>query len=155
MNFMTMTRVQHYKGLQTNIDNLFNSIKDELQNEKNLKLVSEIKGEMNGRPLRSITAINKSLIVLAGALREITVSIIGNSDDFAIEVASGSWFESLLIPGVTGFLVGGPLGAVGGTTVGVIMAYEFERKIWKKINEVVQKESKKQVTTENIDHYNK
>jgi hypothetical protein len=152
---MTMTRVQHYKGLQTNIDNLFNSIKDELQNEKNLKLVSEIKGEMNGRPLRSITAINKSLVVLAGALREITVSIIGNSDDFAIEVASGSWFESLLIPGVTGFLVGGPLGAVGGTTVGVIMAYEFERKIWKKINEVVQKESKKQVTTENIDHYNK
>ena len=155
MNFMTMTRVQHYKGLQTNIDNLFNSIKDELQNEKNLKLVSEIKGEMNGRPLRSITAINKSLVVLAGALREITVSIIGNSDDFAIEVASGSWFESLLIPGVTGFLVGGPLGAVGGTTIGVIMAYEFERKIWKKINEVVQKESKKQVTTENIDHYNK
>ena len=110
---------------------------------------------MNGRPLRSITAINKSLVVLAGALREITVSIIGNSDDFAIEVASGSWFESLLIPGVTGFLVGGPLGAVGGTTVGVIMAYEFERKVWKKINEVVQKESKKQVTTENIDHYNK
>jgi hypothetical protein len=155
MNFITMTRVQHYKGLQTNIDNLFNSIKDELQNEKNLKLVSEIKGEMNDRPLRSITAINKSLVVLAGALREITVSIIGNSDDFAIEVASGSWFESLLIPGVTGFLVGGPLGVVGGTTVGVIMAYEFERKIWKKINEVVQKESKKQVTTENIDHYNK
>jgi hypothetical protein len=69
---------------------LFNSIKDELQNEKNLKLVSEIKGEMNDRPLRSITAINKSLVVLAGALREITVSIIGNSDDFAIEVASGS-----------------------------------------------------------------
>lgn len=155
MNFITMTRVQHYKGLQTDIDNLFNSIKDELQNEKNLKLVSEMKGEMNSRPLRSITAINKSLVVLAGALREITVSIIGNSDDFAIEVASGSWFESLLIPGVTGFLVGGPLGAIGGTTVGVIMAYEFERKIWKKINEVVQKESKKQVTTENIDHYNK
>ena len=57
------------------------------------------------------TAVNKSLVVLAGALREITISIIGDSDDFAIEVASGSWFESLLIPGVTGFLVGGPLGS--------------------------------------------
>lgn len=66
---------------------------------------------MNGKPLRSITAVNKSLVVLAGALREITISIIGDYDDFAIEVASGSWFESLLIPGVTGFLVGGMLGS--------------------------------------------
>jgi hypothetical protein len=110
---------------------------------------------MNGKPLRAITAVNKSLVVLAGALREITISIIGDSDDFAIEVASGSWFESLLIPGVTGFLVGGPLGAVGGTTIGVVMAYEFERKIWKKIREVIHKESEKQVTTENTEHYNK
>jgi len=60
-----------------------------------------------------MTAVNKSLEVLAGALREITISILGDSNDFAIESASGSWFESLLIPGVTGFLVGGPLGAVG------------------------------------------
>jgi hypothetical protein len=42
-----------------------------------------------------------------------------------------------LIPGVTGFVVGGPLGAVGGTTVGLIMAYQFERKIWKRIREVI------------------
>ena len=51
---------------------------------------------MNGKPLRSITAVNQSLVVLAGALREITISIIGDSNDFAIEVTSGSWFESLL-----------------------------------------------------------
>jgi hypothetical protein len=51
------------------------------------------------------------------------ISIIGDSDDFAIEIASGSWFESLLFPRVTGFLVVGPLGAVGGTAVGIIMAY--------------------------------
>jgi hypothetical protein len=57
---------------------------------------------MNGKPLRSITTVNKSLEVLAGALRVFTISIIGDSNDFAIEVASGSWFESLLIPGITG-----------------------------------------------------
>ena len=68
---------------------------------------------MNGKPFRSMTAVNKSLEVLAGVLREITISILGDSNDFAIEAASGSWFESLLIPGVAGFLVGGPLGAVG------------------------------------------
>jgi hypothetical protein len=110
---------------------------------------------MNGKPLRSITAVNKSLVVLAGALREITISVIGNSDDFAIEVSSGSWFESLLIPGATGFVVGGPLGAVGGTSVGLIMAYQFERKIWKRISEVVDRESKNKITTENIEHYSK
>jgi hypothetical protein len=150
-----MARVEHYKGLDTDIDSLYNSIKQELEKEKNLKIVSEIKGEMNGKPLRSITAINKSLVVLAGALREITISIIGDSQDFAVEVASGSWFESLLIPGVTGFIVGGPLGAVGGTTVGIVMAYQFERKIWKRISEAIDKASKNKISTENTEHYSK
>jgi hypothetical protein len=70
-------------------------------------------------------------------------------------VASGSWFESLLIPGVTGFVVGGPLGAVGGTTVGLIMAYQFERKIWKRIREAINKESKKKPMEDQIEHYGK
>ena len=101
-----MTRVEHFKAIDTNLDNLYNSIKEEIKKEKNLKIVSEIKGEMNGQPLRSLTAVNTSLVVLAGALREITISIIGDSNDFAVEVASGAWFESLLIPGITGFIVG-------------------------------------------------
>lgn len=65
---------------------------------------------------------------------------------FAIEVASGSWFESLLIPGASRFNVGGPLGAIGGTTVGILMAYQFERKIWKKIQDTLQEEIKNQLT---------
>jgi hypothetical protein len=150
-----MARVEHYKGLDTDIDSLYNSIKQELEKEKSLKIVSEIKGEMNGKPLRSITAINRSLVVLAGALREITISMIGDSQDFAVEVASGSWFESLLIPGVTGFIVGGPLGAVGGTTIGIVMAYQFERKIWKRISEAIDKASKNKISTENTEHYSK
>ena len=150
-----MARVEHFTGLDTNIDNLYTSIKEEIQTEKNLKIVSEIKGEMNGQPLRSLTAVNTSLVVLAGALREITISIIGDSNDFAVEVASGAWFESLLIPGITGFIVGGPLGAVGGTTVGLIMAYQYERKIWKRIREVINRESKRQPTADEIEHYSK
>ena len=51
-----MARVGHYRGLDTDIDSLYNSIKQELEKEKNLKIVSEIKGEMNGKPSRSITA---------------------------------------------------------------------------------------------------
>ena len=89
------------------------------------------------------------------AHREITISIIGDSNDFAVEVESGAWFESLLIPGITGFIVGGPLGAVGGTTVGLIMAYQFERKIWKRIREVINRERKRQPTADEIEHYSK
>jgi hypothetical protein len=68
-------------------------------------------------------------------------------------MASGSWFESLLILGVTGFLVGGPLGPVGGTTVGIIMAYQFERKIWKKVQEAIYSESKNPLTVDSVEHY--
>lgn len=106
-----MTRVEYFKALDTNLDNLYNSIKEEIKKEKNLKIVWD--------------------------QRETTISIIGDSNDFAVEVASGAWFESLLIPGITSFIVGGPLGAVGGTTVGLIMAYQYERKIWKRIREVI------------------
>lgn len=43
-----MTRVEHYKGLQTNIGKLYQEIKQELGNEKNLRIVAEMKGDMNG-----------------------------------------------------------------------------------------------------------
>lgn len=43
----------------------------------------------------------------------------------------------------------------GGATVGLVMAYDFERKIWKKIREVIRKGSKNKPTAENIDHYSK
>ena len=108
---------------------------------------------MNGIPLRSIVALNKSLKVFAGSLREIHVSIMGNSNDYAVEVASGSWFGSLLFPGAVGFIVGGPIGLVGGELVGGVMAYEYEKHIWKKISEVVKEESQVQPTLDSIDHY--
>ena len=79
-----------------------------------------------------MTVVNRSVVILAGSLREITISIIGDSNNFAVEVASGSWCESLLIPRATGFLVGWPIGAVGGTTVGLIMGYSLREKYGKR-----------------------
>ncbi len=148
-----MAKVQHYRGLGTNLENLYNSIKTELENEKNLQIVSEYKGELNDIPLRSIVAVNKSLKVFAGSLREIHVSITGTTDDYAVEVASGAWFGSILFPGAVGLIVGGPIGLVGGAAIGGIVAYEFERNMWKKILDVVKRESKVQPTIESIDHY--
>ena len=148
-----MAKVQHYRGLGTNLENLYNSIKTELENEKNLQIVSEYKGELNDIPLRSIVAVNKSLKVFAGSLREIHVSITGSPDDYAVEVASGAWFGSILFPGAVGLIVGGPIGLAGGAAIGGLIAYEFERSMWKKILDVVKRESKVQPTIESIDHY--
>jgi hypothetical protein len=36
-----MAKVQHYRGLDTDLDNLYNSIKAEIENESNLQIASE------------------------------------------------------------------------------------------------------------------
>ena len=148
-----MAKVQHYEGLNTNLDNLYNNIKQVLEAQKELRIVSEYKGLLNGVPLRSIVAVNTSPKVWAGSLREIHVSITGNPDDYAVEVASGAWFGSLVWPGAVGLLVGGPVGLAAGVAVGGIMAYEFEKHVWEKVLEVVKKESAVQPTIDSVSHY--
>jgi hypothetical protein len=110
----------------------YNIIKDTISEEYNLIIVSEYEGFLNSVSLRSIVVINNSPKVIVGASREIHVSITGEPNDYAIEVASGAWFGSLLIPGVVGLVIGGPIGLAAGATVGVIMAYEFEKKYGKR-----------------------
>ena len=108
---------------------------------------------MNDIPLRSIVSVNRSLKVFEGSLREVHVSITGTPDDFAVEVASGAWFGSIIFPGAVGLIVGGPIGLAGGAAIGGIIAYEYERNMWKKILDVVKRESKVQPTIESVDHY--
>jgi hypothetical protein len=98
-------------------------------------------------------AINNSPKVIVGSLREIHISITGEPNDYAIEVASGAWFGSLLIPRVAGLVIGGPIGLAAGATVGAIMAYEFEKKIWKRILEAIKRESEHNPAVDSIDHY--
>jgi hypothetical protein len=148
-----MSKVQHYKGINSNLEKIYSIIKDTINEENNLKIISEYKGLLNGIPLRSIMALNNSPKVIVGSLREIHVSITGEPNDYAIEVASGSWFGSLLIPGVAGLFIGGPIGLAAGATVGAVMAYEFEKKIWKKILEAVKIESEHNPTLDSVDHY--
>ena len=54
----------------------------------------------------------------------------------------------------TGLAIGGPVGlAPRAITVGGIVAYEFERKMWKRIQETVKKVSQVQPTLESVDTY--
>ena len=101
-----MSKVQHYKGLNTDLDNLYNNIKQLLEEQKDLQIVSEYKGFLNAVPLRSIVAVNKSPKVWVGSLREIHISITGNPEDYAVEVASGTWFGSLAWPGAVELVIG-------------------------------------------------
>ena len=148
-----MAKVEHYRGLNTDLDKLYESIKQVIEDENDLRIVSEYKGTLNDVPLRSIVAVNKSLKVFVGQLSEIHVSITGTPNDYAVEVSSNAWFGSLLFPGAIGFVVGGPVGLATGAAVGGIMAYEFERKMWKKISETVKKVSQIQPTLESVDTY--
>jgi len=127
---------------------LYNSIKELLVAQKELQIVSEYKGLLNSIPLMSIVAVNTSPKIWVGSLREIHVSITGNPDDYAVEVASGAWFGSLVWPGAVGLLVGGPIGLAAGVAVGGIMAYEIEKHVWEKVLEVVKRESAVQPTME-------
>jgi hypothetical protein len=148
-----VAKVQHYKKLNTNLDNLYGSIEDLIQTQKELRIVSEYKGLLNSVPLRSIVAVNTSPKVWAGSLREVHVSITGTPDDYAVEIASGAWFGSLIWPGAVGLVVGGPVGLAAGVAVGGIMAYEFEKHLWTKVLEVVKKESTTQPSVDSIEHY--
>ena len=148
-----MAKVEHYRGLGTDLDKLYQSIKQVIDDEKHLRVVSEYKGTLNDIPLRSIVAVNTSPKVLVGQLSEIHVSITGNSNDYAVEVASNAWFSSLAWPGAVGLVVGGPVGLAAGATVGGIVAYEFERKMWKHVQETVKKVSQVQPTLESVDSY--
>jgi hypothetical protein len=148
-----VAKVQHYKKLNTNLDNLYGSIEDLIQTQKELRIVSEYKGLLNSVPLRSIVAVNTSPKVWAGSLREVHVSITGTPDDYAVEIASGAWFGSLIWPGAVGLVVGGPVGLAAGVAVGGIMAYEFEKHLWTKVLEVVKKESATQPSVDSIEHY--
>jgi hypothetical protein len=39
-----VAKVQHYRGLNTNSDSLYSNIKQELEDKKDIKVVSEYKG---------------------------------------------------------------------------------------------------------------
>jgi hypothetical protein len=64
----------------TNLESLYDNIKGELGSEKNLDIVSEYKVEIIGILLRNIVAVNRSLKVFAGSLREIHVSMMGTPE---------------------------------------------------------------------------
>lgn len=146
--------MRRYKDLNTDLDGLFQDIKKELQQDKDLTVSNETEGVINGVPFKAITAVRASLPrAITGTLREVTVTVAGLPDEWLLEMHTGAWFGNMILPGAGGFLVAGPFGAaatVGGT---VVLAAEYGRKLKNRIKELVKKHSGKAYSESKIETF--
>lgn len=149
-----MKFVRRYKNLNTNINALYTAIVNELQANKELNIVNELKGDINEKPFRSVTAVRKSIPrTFVGALREVTVTLTGEPNDFVAEVHTGSWFSNLAMPGTAGLLIAGPLGGAVGAGASAIVAADYQRKLSNRIRDLVKENSKNQLLIENVENF--
>jgi len=149
-----MVKVRRYKDTGTDLQALYKGVKDFLQGTKDLNIVNEISGKIDGKPFMSLSATKASTPrFLVGALREVTVSITGAPEDFLVEVHTGSWFSNIAMPGVAGILIGGPVGFAVGAGTPTIVAWDYERKLWKKVRELIEKNSNKKLELKKVEVY--
>lgn len=147
-----MAFVRRYKDLETDLDSLYKSIVKELSTTNELNVVNELKGKANDKAFRSVTATRESIPrIFVGGLREVTVTITGDPDDFIIEAHTGAWLSNLIMPGAGGLLIAGPIGAGVGAGASGIVAADYQWKLSKRIRELVDKHSKKELTLKNIE----
>jgi hypothetical protein len=149
---MVLTR--RYKDLGTDLEALYKDIKTELQQEKDLSITAETKGNVNGVDFRAITATRASVPrAVTGTLREVTVTIAGEPDDWLLELHTGAWFGNMILPGAGGFLVAGPLGAAAGAGTSVLFAREYGRRLKNRIKNLVKKHSGKTYTEAKVETF--
>jgi hypothetical protein len=149
-----MPFVRSYKDLGTNLVGLYEDVKREFQQDKDLTIAGENMGVINEVPFKTITAVRATLPrAITGTLREVSVTIAGHPDDWLLEMHTGAWFGNMILPGAGGFLVAGPFGAavtVGGT---VVLAAEYGRKLKNRIKELVKKHSGKAYSESKIETF--
>ncbi len=149
-----MPFVRRYKDLGTNLDNLYQDIIKELQQEKDLEIAKENDGVINGVSFKSVTAVRGSLPrAVTGTLREVTVTIAGVPEDWLLELHTGSWFGNMILPGTGGFLIAGPIGSAAAAGTTTVMAAQYGRKLKNQIKELVKKNSGKPYTAEKVETF--
>ena len=156
-----MKFIRHYRDLNTDLNKVYKKMLKELQANEDLDIVHELEGDNDGRAFRTIIAIRKNVPrAVIGALREVTFTITGGSNDFVIEVHTGSWFNNMIAPGAGGALIGsvfGPpgvaVGAVTGAGISTAAGYNYHRELSNKVRDIVSKYSKNPMGISNVDHY--
>jgi len=146
--------VRRYKDMNTDLEALYKDIVKELQNEKELNVGKELKGDVNGVPFMSITANRASIPkMVTGTLREVTVTITGEKNDYLIEMHTGEWLSNLAMPYLGASILVGPLAglAVAGATG--LMAANYGRNLKNRIKELVKKHSKAKYSDEKVETF--
>ncbi|MFB6291697.1 MAG: hypothetical protein ABEJ25_08250 [Candidatus Bipolaricaulia bacterium] len=144
-----MAYVRRYKDLETDLGGLYKDLVQELSSNKELRIVNEMEGKSDGTPFKSVTAVRSSTPrAFVGGLREVTVSLTGEPNDFLLEAHTGAWMSNLALPGAGGFLIGGPIGSAAAAGASGLVAVKFQRDLTKKIKELVKKNSKKELTAD-------
>jgi hypothetical protein len=149
-----MPYVKRYKDLSTDLIAVYDEVKYELQTGKGLNVVKEQDGTVNGVPFKSIFAVRESVPkALTGTLREVTVTITGEADDWLLEVHTGAWFSNMIAPGTGGLIIDGPLGGVAASGTATVYAVKLERDLKNRIKEIVKKHSRKPYTEDKVETF--
>ena len=149
-----MTLVRRYKHLGTDLEKLYQDIVAEIRKEPKLNIVTEMKGDVNGVPMMSVTASRSSIPkILVGTLREITLTITGTQDDYLIEMHIGEWLGNLVLPHTDAILLVGPLTGLAAAGSSQLLAATYGREMKLKIKELVKKHSKSDYTDEKIETF--
>ncbi len=149
-----MPFVRRYKDLNTDLEALYKDIVKELQNEKELNIGKELKGDVNGVPFMSVTANRTSIPKLVtGTLREVTVTITGEGNDYLVEMHTGEWFSNLALPYMGATVLVGPLAGLAAAGTTGLMAANYGRKLKNRIKEVANKHSGKAYSESKIETF--
>lgn len=149
-----MPLIRRYKDMNTNLDALYKDIRKELQNEKELNLGNELKGDINGVPFMSVTAHRVSIPkLITGTLREVTVTITGVKDDYIIEMHTGEWFSNMAMPYLGATMLVGPLAGLAAAGTTGLIAAQYGRKLKAKIKELVKTHSKSDYSDEKVETF--
>ena len=151
---MNMTFIRRYKDLNTDLPLLYKDIKKELQNEKELNISTELKGDINKVPFMSVTANRASIPKLVtGTLREVTVTITGEKNDYLVEMHTGAWFSNLAMPYVGASILVGPLAGLAAAGATGLYASQFGRKLKGTIKGLVKKHSTGTYNDESVETF--
>lgn len=149
-----MPFIRRYKDMNTDLDGLYKDVVKELQNEKELNVATELRGDVNGVPFMSVTANRTSIPKLVtGTLREVTVTITGEKNDYLIEIHTGQWFSNLAMPYMGASILVGPLAGLAAAGATGMIAAQYGRKLKAKIKDLVKKHSKEKYSDEKVETF--
>ena len=102
----------------------------------------------------SITAHRVSVPkLITGTLREVTVTITGEKNDYLVEMHTGAWFSNMAMPYLGASILVGPLAGLAAAGVSGMYASQYGRKLKNTIKDLVKKHSKEMYSEDKVETF--